>query len=153
MSEHEQSERPSWLDNLPPPVPLHRWKPGQSGNPKGRPKGLPNKRTVIAEEFDKDGVAIARVVIEAALAGDMQAANLVLQRLSPPLRARSEKVQFELDPEGPLSEQARQVIAAVASGNVAPDTGQVLLGCISSLAGIIQTDELEARLSALEGRK
>lgn len=50
---------------------------------------------------------MARVVMDAALAGDMQAANLVLQRLSPPLRARAEKVTFELTPDAPLTTQAQ----------------------------------------------
>ena len=70
------------------------WLPGQSGNPKGRPVGSRNKQNVVAEEFAKDGSKVARIVMDAALAGDMQAASLVLQRMCPPLRARAEKVTF-----------------------------------------------------------
>lgn len=132
------------------------WLPGQSGNPKGRPVGSRHKKNVIAQEFEKDGSAIARRVIEAALAGDMSAASLVLQRLSPPLRARAEKVQFELDGTAPLTEQARQVLAAVAAGDVDPDTGKLLIDAISAFAGLRQVDELALRLDQLEanmGRK
>lgn len=129
------------------------WLPGQSGNPKGRPAGSRNKANVVAEEFAKDGSKVARVVMDAALDGDMQAASLVLQRLSPPLRARAEKITFDLDPTAPLTAQAQQVIAAVASGNIDPDTGQLLVGCITALAGVKQIDELEQRLSALERRR
>jgi len=30
----------------------HRWKPGQSGNPKGRPKGSRNRSTIVREWLD-----------------------------------------------------------------------------------------------------
>lgn len=126
------------------------WIPGQSGNPAGRPKGTRNKKNVVAEEFAKDGSKVARVVMDAALAGDMQAANLVLQRLSPPLRARAEKVQFDLSQDAPLTTQAQQVLAAIADGNIDPETGHMLINCIASFAGLKQVDDLEQRLIALE---
>lgn len=129
------------------------WLPGQSGNPMGRPTGSRNKKNIIAAEFAKDGSKLARVVMDAALEGDMQAASLVLHRLSPPLRARAEKVTFDLDPTAPLTTQAQQVISAVARGDIDPDTGQLLVGCITALAGVKQIDELEQRLSALERRR
>jgi hypothetical protein len=127
------------------------WQSGQSGNPKGRPIGSRNKKNVIAEEFAKDGSRIARVVIDAALEGDLQAANLVLQRLSPQLRARAEKVTFYLTPDAPLTTQAEQVLAAISNGDIDPQTGHLLIGCITALAGLKQVDDLEQRLSALEG--
>lgn len=129
------------------------WIPGQSGNPKGRPVGSKNRKTVIAQEFEKEGSGIARVVIDAALAGDMTAANMVLQRLSPPLRARAEKVMFELTPDAPLTEQAQQVLIAVAAGEIDPDTGKLLIDAISAFAGLRLVDDLEQRLIALEGKR
>jgi len=147
---------PDWLEKYKQENPSggqRGWLPGQSGNPSGRPKGSKNRKTLLIEEFEKDGSAIARVVIDAALAGDMQAANLVLQRLSPPLRARSEKVQFELTPDAPLTTQAQEVLSAVAAGDVDPSTGKILVDCIASFAGLKATDELEARINALEGKQ
>ena len=144
--------QPDWLQGFTPQpnTPPKGWQPGQSGNPKGRPVGSRNKKNVIAEEFEKDGSAVARVVMGAALEGDMQAANMVLQRLSPPLRARAEKVTFELSPDAPLHQQANQVLASVAEGAIDPETGKLLIDCIQSVAGIRAVDELEARLQALE---
>ncbi len=150
-----ETVQPDWMRGyVPQPnTPPRGWQPGQSGNPKGRPVGSRNKKNVIAEEFAKDGSAVARVVMDAALAGDMQAANMVLQRLSPPLRARAEKVTFELTPDAPLHEQASQVLASVAEGAIDPETGKVLIDCIQSVAGIRAVDELEARLAALEEKQ
>jgi hypothetical protein len=128
------------------------WLPGQSGNPKGRPVGSRNKKNLIALEFDKEASGIARKVIEAALEGDMQAASLVLQRLSPPLRSRAEKVTFEFDAGASLTQQAQQILAAVAEGEIDPDTGKLLIDAISAFGGLKQVDDLETRLQALEGR-
>ncbi|MCU1122440.1 DUF5681 domain-containing protein [Burkholderia multivorans] len=150
-----ETVQPDWMRGyVPQPnTPPRGWQPGQSGNPKGRPVGSRNKKNVIAEEFAKDGSAVARVVMDAALAGDMQAANMVLQRLSPPLRARAEKVTFQLTPDAPLSEQAAQILQAVSDGQIDPDTGKLLIDCIQSVAGIRAVDELEARLAALEEKQ
>ena len=150
-----ETVQPEWLQGFTPQPnkPPKGWQPGQSGNPKGRPVGSRNKKNVIAEEFEKDGSAVARVVMDAALQGDMQAANMVLQRLSPPLRARAEKVTFELTPDAPLHEQANQVLASVAEGAIDPETGKMLIDCIQSVAGIRAVDELEARLIALEDKQ
>ncbi|HCL3144085.1 TPA: hypothetical protein N2A34_001826 [Pseudomonas aeruginosa] len=147
-----ETVQPEWLQGFTPQPnkPPKGWQPGQSGNPKGRPIGSRNKKNVIAEEFEKDGSAVARVVMDAALEGDMQAANMVLQRLSPPLRARAEKVTFELTPDAPLHQQANQVLASVAEGAIDPETGKLLIDCIQSVAGIRAVDELEARLQTLE---
>ncbi len=150
-----ETVQPDWMRGyVPQPnTPPRGWQPGQSGNPKGRPVGSRNRKNVIAEEFAKDGSAVARVVMDAALAGDMQAANMVLQRLSPPLRARAEKVTFQLTPDAPLSEQAAQILQAVSDGQIDPDTGKLLIDCIQSVAGIRAVDELEARLAALEEKQ
>lgn len=150
-----ETVQPDWLQGFTPQPnkPPKGWQPGQSGNPRGRPVGSRNKKNVIAEEFEKDGSAVARVVMDAALEGDMQAANMVLQRLSPPLRARAEKVTFELTPDAPLHEQANQVLASVAEGAIDPETGKMLIDCIQSVAGIRAVDELEARLIALEEKQ
>jgi len=128
------------------------FQPGVSGNPKGRPKGSKDKKTLVCEEFSKKGSAIAKQVIAAALGGDMTAANIALQRIAPPLKARGEKVKFELDPEGSLTMQAQSVMQAVSTGIVDPDTGKMLLDCVGALAAIKGTDELEARLNELEAR-
>ena len=135
-----ETVQPEWLQGFTPQPnkPPKGWQPGQSGNPKGRPVGSRNKKNVIAEEFEKDGSEVARVVMNAALEGDMQAANMVLQRLSPPLRARAEKVTFELTPDAPLHQQANQVLASVAEGAIDPETGKMLIDCIQSVAAFYQ---------------
>jgi Family of unknown function (DUF5681) len=128
-----------------------RWAPGMaSPNPSGRPKGIVDKRQKLQSAFAEDGVAIVKVVIGKALEGDMQAANIALARIAPPIKAQAERVQFELSSDVSLSEQARQILAAVAQGKVDAETGRVLIGCIQSVAGIKAIEELEQRIITLE---
>jgi hypothetical protein len=65
------------------------WKPGQSGNPKGRPRGSRNRVTLVALAAMEEGAdAIARKVVDMAKEGDMSAARLVIERLVPPAKER-----------------------------------------------------------------
>lgn len=123
---------------------------GVSGNPAGRKPGIIDKRQRIAQAFEADGAEIAKVVIEAAKKGDMQAATLVLSRLSPPLKPRAERVHFDLDVTKPLAAQAGQVLAAVATGQLDTDSAQTVLTCLGTYASLVMADDVQARLAALE---
>jgi hypothetical protein len=127
-----------------------RWQPGESGNPRGRPVGVKNKRTLMAEQLEKDGVGISQVITAAALEGDMQACALVLSRTVPPLRPRAERVQFTLNTDATFTDQAKQIMAAIAAGEVDLDTGKSLMDCLGNIQGLFQVDELIARVSQLE---
>lgn len=124
-----------------------------SPNPAGRPKGIIDKRQKLQAAFADDAVAIAKVVIGKALEGDMQAANIALARISPPIKAQAERVQFELSDDAPLSDQARQILQAVSEGKLDADTARILIGCIPSVAGIRAVEDLEARIITLEAKQ
>jgi hypothetical protein len=121
-------------------------------NPRGRPPGILDRRQKLQNAFADDAVAIAKVVVDAALAGDMQAAGIALARLAAPLKAVAERVEFHLDPARSLSDQAQQILLAVAHGKVDPETGKTLIGCIQSLSGIRAVENLEERIVLLEAR-
>jgi len=129
-----------------------QWQPGQSGNPAGRPRGIVDRRSKVHAAFEGVGEEIAQVVVARARAGDMQAANIVLQRISPPLKPRGERVRFTLDAARPLVEQSAAVIQAVADGDLSPDEAQIVLSCISVHCSIQQADEMARRLEDLERR-
>jgi Family of unknown function (DUF5681) len=128
-----------------------KFKPGRSGNPGGRPPGTKNKKTLVGAALEARAEDVAKAVVAAAIDGDMQAAKLVLERIKPPLRNEGPRVQFALNTEGTtLSEQARQVLTAMASGDVDIDSGQIFLNCLSTYAGLREHDELANRISNLE---
>lgn len=124
------------------------WKPGQSGNPKGRAPGsgeVSKIRAAIAAELP----AILQSLIEQALAGDTQAARLLLERTIAPLKAMEPAQAIHL-PAGSLTEQGRAILAAVAGAELAPGQGAQLLSAIGSLARVAEIDELAQRIEALE---
>ena len=125
-----------------------RWKPGQSGNPKGRPPGsseVARLRAGIAARVPQ----ILDRLTEAALAGDVQAARLLLERVLPPVKAVELPIELPLS-EGRPTEQARQVLAAAAGGALAPDQAVSLIGSLAAVARISETDELRERIERLE---
>ncbi len=130
--------------------PAAAWKPGQSGNPKGRPPGageVAKLRAAIAGQVP----AILQSLTAAALAGDVQAARLLLERTLPALKPAEQAQALHL-PDGTLTAQGRAVLAAVSAGELAPGQGAALLGAIGTLARVAEVDELARRIEALEGK-
>ena len=107
----------------------------------------------IAQRMFNDADSIVDAMVEKALRGDTGAAGLILSRVLPALRSQSEKVSFAFDATAPVARQVEQVLAAVAAGAVAPDVGKQIIEAVGALSAIRATEELEARLAALEARQ
>ena len=66
---------------------------------------------------------------------------------------RPDKRLLEFDATAPISYQVAQVLDAVAAGAVAPDVGRLIIDSIKSLADVRASEELEARIAALEEKQ
>ena len=72
-----------------------KFQKGMSGNPKGRPKGSKNKSTILREAMEtktdrmlsREVPKVLKVVIAAAIKGDMSAAKMILDRAVPVIKA------------------------------------------------------------------
>src|SRR5262245_29869455 len=64
---------------------MAKWVKGQSGNPRGRPLGSHDFRTLLATG---DELKIAQVIVERALAGEPVALRIAADRLWPALSRR-----------------------------------------------------------------
>ena len=129
---------------------ISRWKPGQTGNPKGRPPGQ-SEITRLRAALAGDVPEILAGLVLAAKGGDVQAARLILERILPPVKAIEQVQTIDL-PEGTLTDQGRAVLRSVAAGQLAPGQGAQLLSAIGTLGKIAELDELAARITALEGK-
>ena len=123
-----------------------RFIPGSSGNPDGRPRKADELRRLLAEGADE----AAQAVLEAAKGGDMHACRLVLERLVPAVRPAHQPVSFDLDPVASLSDQARQILSAAAQGELPTDQAKALLDALAALVRVVELDEIQRRLDALE---
>lgn len=143
-------------DSSEPKQPLpHRFKPGQSGNPAGRPKGSRNRATVILDALaEADAAAVLAKVTDAAKAGDLRAAEILLARVWPVRKGRPVALAI------PTVATAADVLAAlgsiadaVAAGDLTPDEGQAVAAVIEMKRRAIETIELERRVTTLEQQK
>jgi len=125
-----------------------RWPRGQSGNPRGRTRGtgeVGKLRASIAQHIPD----IITKLVEQAKGGDAGAARLLLERVLPPVKATEQATPIDL-PAGTLADQGRAVLAAAGAGVLAPGQAAQLLTGLGALAKLIETDELAARIAALE---
>jgi Family of unknown function (DUF5681) len=130
-----------------------QFQPGHPGGP-GRPQGSRNKATLALDKIADDaGENILKAMVAAATAGDLKAADLVLQRIWPVRKGRPLSISLTL----PVIKTAADVVAAlgtvadlVGAGEVTPDEGAALAAIFESKRRAIETVDLEMRLSALE---
>ncbi|MCU7807824.1 MAG: hypothetical protein KZQ73_08165, partial [Candidatus Thiodiazotropha sp. (ex Semelilucina semeliformis)] len=66
------------------------FKKGKSGNPKGRPKGVADRRTLFRKHIESKAEDLIKKVVEMALDGDVRAMKLCLERITPPMRPKDE---------------------------------------------------------------
>lgn len=128
---------------------------GQSGNPKGKPKGALNHATrAVQALLDGEAEGLTRKAIEKAMEGDTTALRLCLERLCPPARERSIDASLglpELTAEN-LPQAAATIVQAVAAGRLLPGEGQALIGMLDGLRKNIELAEIEKRVATLEGQ-
>jgi Family of unknown function (DUF5681) len=132
---------------------MSKFKPGRSGNPKGRPRGAKGRATELRTKIVAEIPDIVDQLITAAKAGDMQAARILIERAIPTLRPEEARVLVALPEDAPLSEQGAAVLRAVADGHITPSQGASMVQSLTGLARIIEVSELEARIAALERSK
>ena len=132
-----------------------RFKPGQSGNPSGRPKGSRHKTTLAIEKLlDGEGEEIALKAIELAKGGNMAAIRVCLDRLAPP--RKDQPILFTLpkmEKAGDAATASAAIVEAASAGELTPSEAGELMKIVESYARTLQVSDFEARLERLENQK
>lgn len=121
---------------------------GVSGNIAGRPKGIPDRRTVYRESLQKRAPDIINALIEKALDGDTTAMRICVDRILPTLKASDAPVNIQLD--GDMSKQGQQVLDALGNGTLSPSEAGAVFSALQAQARLIESDELIERVEKLE---
>lgn len=120
---------------------MSRYKPGQSGNPAGRPPGTKSAPSLIRDLL-RDGVvteddlrSVVAAVLTKAKAGDLAAAALLLDRTIPKLRPAA-------DPEEEGAVAAARAHGVLSAGPAGISLEQLVSG--SFVAAMTRSAELSA---------
>jgi len=107
---------------------------------------------VLAEKLMQDDAKnIVPAVLDAAKAGDMTAARLILDRISPVRRGRPVYLELpSVKTAADISAAMATLITAMASGDVTPDEAATAASVLELRRKALETEELEQRLQALE---
>ncbi|MDO9416211.1 DUF5681 domain-containing protein [Pararhizobium sp.] len=131
-----------------------RFKPGQSGNPKGRLAGS-RSRVLVALDALGEGEAeeILKRMVKKAKEGDAVAARTIFERVWP--ARKGARVAFDL-PEVTTADDLPRAVSTVtrqvANGEISPDEGAVIVTLLEAHRKAIETSELAIRVAALEER-
>jgi hypothetical protein len=124
---------------------------GQSGNPKGKPKGA---RNVIARNLDElaagAGERIVRRLIARASKSDAAAAA-VLARIWPTPRGRPVRLKMPLivSVEDAVT-AASSVLQAAATGELTPEEADHFMSLLERQSKLFEAVDLERRIAVLE---
>ncbi len=128
------------------------WKPGQSGNPKGRPQGSKNKTTLVVEALMQGKAeAVTQKAVELALEGDAAMIRVILDRVSPVPKDKPLTIALPpLKSAADLPAAMSSILESVASGEVTPSEATALAGLVETHRRALETSSLEERIAALE---
>lgn len=130
----------------------HKFQPGQSGNPGGRPKGSRNKVTAALDAIgDEAAESVIQAIVDKAKEGDMAAARIIADRVWP--ARKGSRIEFKLpamDKAEDLPGAITSIAQQVATGDISPDEGALIVGLLETQRRAIETSDHAIRLAAIE---
>ena len=129
-----------------------RFKPGKSGNPKGKAPGTRNKVPARIEQLlANEGEAVVGAVLTKAKEGDMQAARLVLDRICPPRKGHPVNIDLPtIECADDVMSAIQTVLTTVARGDMSLEEARLLAGIIETARRGIELVDFAKQIEELE---
>jgi len=128
-----------------------RFPKGQSGNPKGKPKGTRNRTTIIAQDLlEGEAEALVRKVVQLALEGDLTCLRICIERLVPP--KKDAPIEIDIPEVSSIADIPKLFSALTAKirGGVTPSEARTVMDLAEGVRKSLEVVELEQRVSSLE---
>jgi hypothetical protein len=133
---------------------ITRWQPGQSGNPHGKKPGTRNAAALAVERaLEIEAEQLGRKVIELAMAGNVAALRMCMERLTPKLRTRAKPTEVDIPvvaQPSDLPAAFSAVVQATARGEITSEEAKDLADVLEMKRKSFETIELEQRMVILE---
>lgn len=120
---------------------------GTSGNPAGRPKGVPDRRRALKELLEPEAPKLIQKAVKMALDGDTTMMRACLDELIPNARP-STKVTLP-EAQG-ISELGFAILELMGRGEMTLEEGRGVADVLVLQARLQEHDDLLARVEALE---
>jgi len=125
------------------------FKPGESGNPNGRPKGTTDRRTVFRDMVEPHSIQLVNHAVEMALSGNEAMLRLLLDRLLPAKPKDEPLDNLDLS-TGSLVERSNNVLSGLDNGTITPHQGNNLLRGLRDHTHIVEIDVIVKELRKLQ---
>jgi len=127
---------------------------GESGNPKGRPRGTGTRQQIFSALVEPHREALFKVAIDMALKGNEAMLRLFLDRMLP-AKPNDEPIQINIPDCNSNYTQAisyigKEALQAVTSGTITPNEAGQVASLIGANARLISLVELNQRMDALK---
>ena len=120
---------------------------GTSGNPAGRPKGVPDRRRLVRDLLSPEAPNLVSKAVQLALEGDTVMLKACLDKLIPNARPSTE-VRFR--DGGGIGSLGRDILEHVGNGGLSLQDGKLAMELLAIQAKLEEQDVLSERLAALE---
>jgi len=126
------------------------FKPGQSGNPNGRPKGYTRQnmaRDAVIAEYGSEKDFWSEMVTRSR--EDNALAKIIIDRLQPAYKPTAAPVHVELPEDATTAEAVPLVVQGIAKGEIPVDEGANLLSALLAGSKLEKLEALEAKVDSL----
>ncbi len=131
-----------------------KYKPGQSGNPHGKPKGTLNNKTRWLQLLESHADELVEKAIELAESGDTNILRFCLERIIPKAKDMpiSLSLPEELDKTGALFKVGSNVLRDMASQKITPAEAKSLLDVLGAYRDTGLLDNLKEEISEIKAQ-